>query len=62
LPEALVVGVHILNMDDPGNAAAYPHARTQVHRLVRNAMFAGETAIRPVGAWSFRSVVTGIRP
>ncbi|KFC68353.1 hypothetical protein FG94_02831 [Massilia sp. LC238] len=36
-------------MNDTGKAAAYPYARTQVHRLVRNAMLAGETAIRRMG-------------
>ena len=44
-----MVGIYILDMDDAGKATAYPHARAQVHRLVRNAMLAGETAIRPVG-------------
>ena len=44
-----MIGVYVLDMDCPGNAAAYPYARTQVYRFVRNAMLAGETAVRRMG-------------
>ena len=43
-----MIGIDILDMDGACGAVPYPHAGAQVHRLMRNAVLAGEAAIRPM--------------